>query len=375
VVALCAGGAALVRLVLVLLDRWILGLRPSAMTKRVLMGGAFAVVVAGVVFVLAGTNATDRVHAEYKRFTRSEVGQTGDFRDRLTNPGINRLDIWKTSLDGLNAAPLHGQGAGTFVLQWDRQRPDGSDVQEGHSLYLEVLGELGLVGLALIVLFLGALFVGVVMRVRQPARSLYAAVLATFLVWALHAGIDWDWEVPAVTIGVLCLAAASAAVAYSGPVRPPAAWMRIVAGVACLALAVTPALVGVSQARLTASVKAYSRGDCRTAVDKAVASLDVLGNRPEPFEVAGYCYARAGRYKDSVNAMKGAIKRDPGNWRYRFGLAIVRADAGHDPRPAARAALRRNPLDPRAKLAVQAFRHGNRRTWRLAAHGLGPVLR
>jgi hypothetical protein len=374
-VALCSGGAALVRLLLLWLDRWLAGLRLPSTTKRLLAGGALVAGAAAVVFVFAGTSATDRVQAQYKRFTRSEVGQTGDFRDRLTDPGINRIDIWQTSLDGFSASPTRGQGAGTFVLNWDRERPNDSDVEEGHSLYLEVLGELGLVGLVLLVLFLGALFVGVAIRVRQPARSLYAAVLAVCLVWALHAGIDWDWEVPAVTIGVLSLAAASAAVSSRRVSRPPPTWLRFAAGVACLALAVTPALVSVSQARLAASVTAYSSGDCRTAVEKAASSLDVLGNRPEPFEVAGYCYARSGRKRESISAMRAAIKRDPDNWRYRYGLALVRADAGRDPRPAARAALRRNPRDPRTKLAVASFRHGGRRAWRREAQALGPILR
>ena len=43
-----------------------------------------------------------------------------------------------------------GNGAGTYQLQWAQHRPYVFTVIDAHSLYLEVLGELGLVGFLLI---------------------------------------------------------------------------------------------------------------------------------------------------------------------------------------------------------------------------------
>jgi hypothetical protein len=54
--------------------------------------------------------------------------------------------------------------------------------------------------------------------------------------------------------------------------------------------------------------------------------------------------------------MDAAHARDPRNWRYVYGQAIVDGVAGRDPRPAARAALRLNPLEPLARTLVSDLR-------------------
>jgi hypothetical protein len=50
-----------------------------------------------------------------------------------------------------------------------------------------------------------------------------------------------------------------------------------------------------------------------------------------------------------------AVDRDPGNWQYRYSLAVAQAAAGVDPRPAAREALRLNPLDSATRDLVKRF--------------------
>ena len=55
-----------------------------------------------------------------------------------------------------------------------------------------------------------------------PTASLHGAIFASIAAWAAHAGIDWDWELPAVSI--IPFALAGAALASSRPgVSPPAA--------------------------------------------------------------------------------------------------------------------------------------------------------
>ena len=97
-------------------------------------------------------------------------------------------------------------GRGTYQLRWAKNRPYRFTVIDAHSLYIEVLGEFGLVGFLLIGGALIAVFVGLARRVRGEDRHLYAAVLALGAVWAVHAGIDWDWEMPAVTLWLFALA-------------------------------------------------------------------------------------------------------------------------------------------------------------------------
>ena len=51
-----------------------------------------------------------------------------------------------------------------------------------------------------------------------------------------------------------------------------------------------------------------------------------------------------------MTAIAAAVERDPGFWRYRYDEALLRAAAGLDPRPAARAARRLNPREPQVRV-------------------------
>jgi hypothetical protein len=74
------------------------------------------------------------------------------------------------------------------------------------------------VGLVLLLLFLGGVAAGSVRlyRLDPAAATGPAAVMAA---WAVHAGLDWDWEMPAVTLPALLIAAASVAWSEQLPAR------------------------------------------------------------------------------------------------------------------------------------------------------------
>ena len=111
---------------------------------------------------------------------------------------------WWTAWNAVDDRPLAGSGAGTFDLIWSAGAPIPAYVLDAHSLYLETLVELGPLGLALV---LGALLVPVVAAV--PARTPVAAVAAgAYVAFLFHAGVDWDWEMPAVTVAGLACGAA-----------------------------------------------------------------------------------------------------------------------------------------------------------------------
>jgi len=125
-----------------------------------------------------------------------------------------------------------------------------------------------------------------------------------------------------------------------------------------------PAHVAVSQARLNRSLDAYRRGDCVRAIDLARSSSSLLGTRPEPYEVVGYCYVLHGSPRRAVVEIEKAVERDPDNWEYQYDLALARGAAGLNPRPAARAALRLDPLEPLTREAVRRFRTSDPRRWK-----------
>src|SRR5205823_12632102 len=111
-----------------------------------------------------------------------------DARARLTDPSSNgRLDYWRAALGGFEREPLHGTGAGTYQLTWWRSRDRAVQVMHAHSLYLEALSELGVVGLVLVIAVLAAPIACLARRIEGTDRVAAAALLACALAWAMHA--------------------------------------------------------------------------------------------------------------------------------------------------------------------------------------------
>jgi O-antigen ligase len=371
VVGLCIVAAGLVRALLLLLDA---RLPARGGLPRPLLGGIGVTAVAATLIAIIVLHVPGTVADQYDRFVDpGPVGSSGDLRTRLTDPANNgRIDQWEVALNGFEAAPVRGEGAGTYELLWARDRPVTGTVTDAHSLYAEVLGELGIVGLVLLLVPLLLILGAAGARARRPNRSIHAAVLAAGVAWAFHAGIDWDWEMPALT---LWLFAAGGMVLSSParqpvPLRPPAFPVRVALVTACVAVAVIPALVLMSQAQLDDSLDHFRARDCPAAIDSARDSSSALGIRAEPYEIIGYCQMRAGSGRSAVESMQEAIDRDPNNWEYRYGLALARAVAGEDPRRDARAALQLNPRDSQTLDAVERFRSGTARQWRRRAQTL-----
>ena len=126
----------------------------------------------------------------------------GSLADDLAGRGGgNRPWYWHVAWQEASDFPVAGRGAGTFELAWLEQQPIEESVLDAHSLYLETLAELGLVGLGLLALALAPPLVA-------AFRGTSAAAAGGYVAFLFHAGVDWDWEMPAVTVaGLLCGAA------------------------------------------------------------------------------------------------------------------------------------------------------------------------
>jgi O-antigen ligase len=367
-VLLCAVGAAVVRgLLLRLDDRAPLSILPAP-SRRLAATAAAAVLSLAIAFGVI-VHAPAAIGRQYDHFVgQAKVEDSGDSRQRLIDPSnSHRLELWRVDLHAFKADELKGHGAGTFQVVWAQHRPNRGPATDGHSIYLETLAELGIVGFLMLMTALLTVLVGLAARCRGQDRAVYAAVLAAALAWALQAGIDWDWEMPVVTLWIFALGGAALAASNArGRLfnRAPARFTRVVMALAVLALAVTPARIAVSQARLTSSVEAFKRGDCGEAIDAALSSASAAGMRPEPYEVLGYCDSRLGLHQLAIREMHSAVERDPEAWEFRYGLAVVRAAAGRDPRRAARAALRLNPRGLLAGELVRMLATPDPQTWR-----------
>jgi O-antigen ligase/polysaccharide polymerase Wzy-like membrane protein len=384
VLAACMLAAALLRFGVERLESRLEGWRPAwAPGRRARIRAASGAVLVTLVAAVA-LGAPHAIREGARDFADSSSVTAG--RGRLTSVSSNgRVVQWREALDTFSAHPLRGSGAGTFATQWARERRTNLSVVHAHSAYLGALSDLGLPGGLLLVTGVLALLVGLARRARGPDALLAAAAFAAALTWTLHAGIDWDLELPATgawvfMVGGMALARPAAAAAPrtgTGPAegtpappasRPLSGTVRLVAGVAVLVLAVTPALVAISQVHIGAGVTAFKRGDCPRAVSESLSATRTLGLRPEPYEVLGFCDVRLGNPKLGVRMMRRAADRDPDWWEYRYGLALVQGAAGLDPRAALAHARRLNPRDDLVRDYAAALKGAKGpRGWRRAA--------
>ncbi len=347
----CVIGAAIVRAALIPLLDPQLPLTARLPRRRVVVGGAVAVVV----LIAIPLGAHFAAH-EWRGFTSSQ-GMAGsqDLRQRLTDPSNDgRLPLWHVASAGFRSAPLLGHGAGTFQLAWAAQRTTPNFVVNAHSLYLQTLDELGLLGLAALAVALLAILVGLALRARGAARPLYGLLFALMVMWVLHAGVDWDWEMPTVTIGLLAAAGLGLSPAAGEiPLWRPGQNTILLLAACCLLALVLPALTVASQSNLVRARNALFASNCPAASSAALSSIRWLDVRPEPYEILGLCDLENGRPHLAATAMSEAVAFDPSSWEPRYMLAIAQAAAGIDPRPAAALALRLNPLEPLAQQEQQ----------------------
>ena len=131
---------------------------------------------------------------------------------RLTTASSNRYEYWRVGLEAFQRKPLSGLGAAGFRVEWLRERSIPEAVRDAHSLEVEIAAELGLLGLVAFALMVA----GMVLATRRALRARAAAAAgpaAALSVWFLHASIDWDWQLPAVTLPAIVLAGALIAIA------------------------------------------------------------------------------------------------------------------------------------------------------------------
>jgi O-Antigen ligase len=124
---------------------------------------------------------------------------------RLRSLQSNRYYYWPVALRAFAHHPVAGVGSAGFRVEWLRERPRPEPAQDAHSLYVETLGELGLIGFLFLAMFLGG--VGVcAWRALRLDRALAAGPAVALAAWAIHAGLDWDWEMPALSLEAIVVA-------------------------------------------------------------------------------------------------------------------------------------------------------------------------
>jgi transposase-like protein len=327
-------------------DRW--RLRPRA-ARGVLAGAGVALVVVSVLF---GPAAAESAWDDFR--AAPPATDAADPAARLTNLGGERYEVWRAAFNAFEREPLKGIGAGSYEFWSARTEPDAGYQRDGHSLYLEVLGELGVPGLLLLLVALGGLGIGSVRSVRTDSppgdAGARAALVAGFGVFAFHAGVDWLWELTAVS--AMALAALAIASAGGKERERRGAWGRgstvgARIGVALLALvAILVQLPGlVSTSTLRSSQAAARAGDLKEARADAVDAVEAQPWAASPRVQLALVDEVEGRLRSASVRLQEAVEREPTNWRHRLLVARVEAERGHVAKAlaAARAARRLKP--------------------------------
>ena len=124
-----------------------------------------------------------------------------DLDDRLFSlSGNGRSDLWRVGRDIASEHPVAGSGAGSYKRNWLERRPYEAPVQDAHSLYLEMLAELGQSGWRSSLSFSDSRS----SLPSDPATGLSFRSLRRYSS-PISPGqaIDWDWEFPILTLVAL----------------------------------------------------------------------------------------------------------------------------------------------------------------------------
>ena len=208
-----------------------------AVDPRLARGAAVALVVLVLVALAAAVvragGPAGFVSDRWHEFSNQISAQVPESPTRIVSiSSSNRWRWWTEAWNAFTDKPLQGTGAGTFELVDRVERDSPLATTEPHSVPLQFLSEMGVIGFLLYAAVVAAAVIGILRRERT--RVWLALALGVALCF-VHSWVDIDWDFIAVQ-GPLFLTV-GALVSGPAPSIPARRWL--VSGVvAVLALAV-----------------------------------------------------------------------------------------------------------------------------------------
>jgi O-antigen ligase len=332
------------------------------------LGAITGVLALIVVFGIATSKGGPQrfFHDAWHEFTKVSQDKDSDPTRIVSSNSGNRWVWWQEAAGAWSDRPIGGWGAGSFPVTHLMYRKVPLEVQQPHSVPLQFLAETGVVGAALGMGALGFLLLAALARVRGMAagreRDIAVALLAGGVAWLVHGFVDFDWDIPGVTVPALLFVGVlvatpvrrhERAVAIAtdpvdgGPVGPRAlalALACVVLGVVIVS-ALLPAWAD-SQATAALAVSTHAREpELQAASAEADASARLDPTAVRSLLAAAALAQNRGRLLDARRYLLDAVDRQPysvTSWQRLMKLSLTMAD-----RPGARAAARRLlELDP-----------------------------
>ena len=366
--AICAGTGALYALGIVAARGRGLAL-PAAVTGR---GARLALGVCAVVALIAVVVAANPSQGidSFKQSGFGKGGRQGTTGHLLSTTGGGRYQFWSASVEQFQANPVVGGGAGSYEFWWAANPRFPYFVRDAHSLWLETLGELGLVGFVLLVAAVGYGLVSGIRRLwggRGPERVTQAALCAVVLAWAFAAAVDWMWEFTLVTgLAIVCLGlmtgpatarASARTAAEDAPGRARRGGRSFGAGVAVIAVAwlviCAQASPLLSEMRLTDSRTAADRGDLAAAFKAARGARTLQPWAGSPYRQLALIEEARERPAPARRYIREALSREPGNFELWRITARLEENAG-DLEASRRSLERSNSLNPKPSASAAA---------------------
>ena len=339
----------------------------GSQARRELRWVATGLVLAIVALVLAtaavnGGSIAHRIRTQYDAFVHLAPAGGGV---RFLSGGGDRYDYWRVALLEFSSEPIRGVGAGNYQPGWYLHRRAYEEIQQPHSLELQTLAELGLVGGLLLAIFLVAVGVGLVRTARAAVRSATARAVAVagggvFVGWLIQTSADWMHLLPGLT--GIALAAAAALLARPTASRRPLLGTRARVIIAAAAIGIAIAGVVTIAPRVlslhaqTSAEHALAQRRPRAAIADATRALDYNPSSVQSLVLRAAAFARLHAFAPTLADIRHAIALEPRNWVTwaLLGDLFTRRGERRRAHAAYKHALALNPLEWSLTRAVAA---------------------
>jgi tetratricopeptide (TPR) repeat protein len=301
---------------------------PSRRTSLIALSGTVAILVIAAV-ALGAPGKASNAWTEFKaaKTTTHGAARLGSFSSN------SRWPLWESALEENASAPLTGRGAGSFEGWWAQNR-DGQVgfVEDAHSLYLEALGELGLVGFALLVAFLAWVFIAggrLYRRASSRRRTQLAAALAGCAAFCLGSAYDWIWQIAVLPIAFLLLASVLVAGGESRRSKPLPIYARLGGVAVSIAAMVAIALPLSSALALQKSQSEFRLGNLNGALNQAADARRATPFAAKPWIQEALVLEALGQSAPALRSAREATRVEPKEWRAWVVRSRLEAKVGN----------------------------------------------
>lgn len=284
------------------------------------IGAGLAVLVVAVVVVAFASGAVGHLWREFKEPNPPVAGN--QYFRLLSVAGSHRYQYWQAASAAFHTSPWKGIGPGTFQYWWATHDSLHEFVRNAHSLWVETLAELGIVGLALIGgLFAFALVAGTrrALRSAEWERAAVATAVAAIAAFCAAAAFDWVWQIGVIPLVAMLLLAVALGGQWQGRRRRSSRRRRQAVGVALVAGAVVClwriALPLATTLEVRSSQAAAARGDFTPALADAATARGVEPDAASPWLQQALVLEQLGDIRGARSAIAQAERLEPVNWQ------------------------------------------------------------